>query len=72
VSSGGSRYGDRGSRRWPEVALDGKAASANEGGGQLGASTVSCSGRWLGMAQRRMRAVRGGRSFGAWGRGARR
>jgi hypothetical protein len=45
------------------VALDGKVASANEGGGRLGASTVPCSGRWLngrlGVAQRRMRAVHG-------------
>jgi hypothetical protein len=47
VSLGGGRCGDGGARRWPEVALDGRAASATEGGGQLGASTVSCGGRWL-------------------------
>jgi hypothetical protein len=43
--------------------LDGKVASANEGGGRLGASTVPCSGHWLsdrlGVAQRRTRAVHG-------------
>jgi hypothetical protein len=44
VSSGGGLCSDRGARRWPEVALDGKAASANEGGGRLGASTVPCGG----------------------------
>jgi hypothetical protein len=65
VSSGGGHYGDGGARRWPEVALDGKAASANGGGGWLGASTVPCGGWWLsgrpGVAQRRTRVVRGGR-----------
>jgi hypothetical protein len=64
VSSGGGCCGDRGAHRWPKVALDGKAASANEGGGRLGASTVPCGGRWLsdwhGVDQRRTRAVRGG------------
>jgi hypothetical protein len=64
VSSSGGRCGDRGARRWPEVALDGKVALATEGGGRLGASTVACSGRWLsgrhGVVQRRMRAVRDG------------
>jgi hypothetical protein len=38
VSSGGGRCGDGGAHRWSVVALDGKAASANEGGGWLGAS----------------------------------
>jgi hypothetical protein len=33
-----------GGRRWPVVALDGKAALANEGGGQLGASRVLAEG----------------------------
>jgi hypothetical protein len=47
VSSGGARCGDGGARRWPEVALDGRAASATEGGGRLGASTVASGGRWL-------------------------
>jgi hypothetical protein len=65
VSSGEGRCGDGGARRWPKVALDGRAASTTEGGGRIGASTVGCGGRWLssrlGMAQRRMRAVRGGR-----------
>jgi hypothetical protein len=46
------------------VALDGKAASANEGGNRLSASTGPCGGQWLsgrlGMAKRRTRAVRGG------------
>jgi hypothetical protein len=64
VSSGGGLCGDGGACRWSEVALDGKAASASEGGSQLSASTVSCSGRWLssrlGVAQRRTRAVHGG------------
>jgi hypothetical protein len=64
VSSGRGRYGDRGARQWPKVALDGKAASANEGDGRLGASMVPCGGQWLsgrlGMAQRRTRTVRGG------------
>jgi hypothetical protein len=64
VSSGEGRCGDGGACWWPEVALDGKATSANEGGGRLGASTVPCGGRWLsdrlGVAQRRTRAVRGG------------
>jgi hypothetical protein len=75
-SSGGGRCGDGGAHRWPEVALDGKAASANEVGGQLSASTVPCDGQWLsgqlGVAQRRTRAVCGGKCFGAWSRGARR
>jgi hypothetical protein len=64
VSSGVGRCGDRAARRWPEVALDGKAASANEEGGWLSASIVPCGGQWLsgllGMAQRHTRAVRGG------------
>jgi hypothetical protein len=64
VSSGGGCCGDGGAHRWPEVALDGKAALANEGGGRLGASTVPCGGRWLsdwhGVDQRRTRAVCGG------------
>jgi hypothetical protein len=47
VSSGGGRYSDRGARRWPEVALDGKVALANEGGGRLGASTGPCKGQWI-------------------------
>jgi hypothetical protein len=76
VSSGGGRYGDGGARRWPEVTLDGKAASENEGGGQFGASTVPCGGQWLsgrlGVAQRGTKAVRGGQRFGTWSRGARR
>jgi hypothetical protein len=63
VSSGRGRCGDRGARRWSVVALNGKAASANEGGGWLGASTVPCGGWWLsdrlGVAQRCMRVVRG-------------
>jgi hypothetical protein len=64
VSSGGGHCCDGGAHRWPEVALDGKAASTNEGGGRLGASTVPCGGRWLsgrlGVAQRHTRAVRDG------------
>jgi hypothetical protein len=64
VSSDGGHCGDGGARRWMEVALDGKAASANEGGGWLSASMVPCGGQWLsgrpGMAQRHMRAVRSG------------
>jgi hypothetical protein len=76
VSSGGGRCGDRGARRWLEVALDGKAASATEGGSWLVASTVPYGERWLsgrlGMAQRRPRAVRGGQHFGAWSRGKQR
>jgi hypothetical protein len=64
VSSGGGRCGDGGAHRWPEVALDGKAISANEGGGQLSVSAVHCKGRWpsgwLGVAQRHTRAMRGG------------
>jgi hypothetical protein len=75
VSSGGGHCSDGGAHRWPKVALDGKAASAIEGAGQLGASMVSCGGRWLsgrlGVAPRRTRAVRGGQHFGAWSRGAR-
>jgi hypothetical protein len=63
VSSGGGCYSDGGARRWSEVALDGKVASANEGGSRLGASTIPCCGCWLsdrlGVAQRRMRAVHG-------------
>jgi hypothetical protein len=51
VSSGGGRCGDEGARQWPEVALNGKAASITEGGNWLGASTVSCGGRWLRGAQ---------------------
>jgi hypothetical protein len=47
VSLGRGHYGDGGARRWPEVALDGKVASATEGGGRPGASTVSYGGRWL-------------------------
>jgi hypothetical protein len=47
VSSGGGHCGDGGAHRWPEVALDGKVVSATEGGGRLGASTVSCGGLWL-------------------------
>jgi hypothetical protein len=47
VSSSEGLYGDGGARRWPEVALDGKVASANEGGGRLRASTVPCGGHWL-------------------------
>jgi hypothetical protein len=42
VSSGGSHCGDGGACRWPELALNGKAASASEGGGRLVASTVPC------------------------------
>jgi hypothetical protein len=64
VSSSRGRCGDGGACRWLEVALDGKATSANEGGGRLGASTVPCEGQWLsdqlGVAQRSTRAVRGG------------
>jgi hypothetical protein len=73
VSSGGGRYGDGGARRWSKVALDGRAASATEGGGRLGASMVACGRRWLsgrlGVVQRHMRAVRG---VGAWSKGVRR
>jgi hypothetical protein len=47
VSSGRGHRGDGGARRWPKVALDGEAASTNEGGDRLGASTVPCGGRWL-------------------------
>jgi hypothetical protein len=72
VSSSGGRCGDRGARRWSEVALGGRAASAAEGGGRLSASMVSCGGQWLsnrlGVAQRRMRAVQGGWHFCAWSR----
>jgi hypothetical protein len=64
VSSSGGCCGGGGARRWSEVALDGKAASANEGGDQLSASTGPCGGQWLsgrlGVAKRRTRAVRGG------------
>jgi hypothetical protein len=64
VSSGGGHCSDGGARRWPEVALNGKVASANEGGGRLGASTGPCGGQWLngrlGVAQRRMRVVHSG------------
>jgi hypothetical protein len=70
VSSGEGRCGDGGARQWPEMTLDGKAASATEGGGRLGASMVSCNRRWisgqLGVAQRHTRMVRGGRRFSAW------
>jgi hypothetical protein len=73
VSSGGGCCGDGGACRWLEVALDGRAASAIEGGGRLGASTIACGGRWLsdrfGVAQRHMRVVRGGRLFDAWSNG---
>jgi hypothetical protein len=74
VSSGGGRCGGGGARRWPEVALDGKAASTNDGGVWLGASTGPCGGQWLcgrlGMAQRHARAVHGGqRSATVAGRG---
>jgi hypothetical protein len=76
VSSGGGRCGDGGARQWPEVALDGMAASATKGGGRLGASTVACGGRWLsdrlGVPRRHTRTVWGGRCFGAWNRGVQR
>jgi hypothetical protein len=75
VSLGGGHCGDGGARQWAEVALDGKAASATEGGDRLAASTVSCGGRWLsgwlGVAQRHTRAVWGGLRFSAWRRGVR-
>jgi hypothetical protein len=75
VSSCRGRCDDGGAHRWLEVALDGKVASASEGGDWLGVLTVYCGGRWLsgrlGVAQRRTRAVRGGQHFGAWTRGAR-
>jgi hypothetical protein len=64
VSLSGGRCGDGGACQWLEVALDGKATSANEGGGRLGASMVPCEGQWLsdrlGVAQRSTRVVRGG------------
>jgi hypothetical protein len=47
VSSGGGLCGDGGARRWLELAYNGKAASAKEGGGRLGASMVPCGGQWL-------------------------
>jgi hypothetical protein len=47
VSSGRGLYSDGGACQWPEVVLDGKAASTNEGGGRLGASKVPCGGQWL-------------------------
>jgi hypothetical protein len=47
VSSGGGHCGDGGAHRWSEVALDEKVTSTSEGGGRLGASTVSCGGWWL-------------------------
>jgi hypothetical protein len=76
VSSGGGRCGDGEARRWLEVALDGKAASATEGSSWLVALTVPYGGWWLsgrlGVARRRPRAVRGGQHFGAWSRGKRR
>jgi hypothetical protein len=76
VGSGGGRCSDGGAHRWPEVALDGKAASATEGGSRIGASTVSYDGQWLsgrlGVVQRRSRAVCGGQHFDAWSRGVRR
>jgi hypothetical protein len=75
VSSSGGRCGDGGACWWPEVVIDGKATSASEGGGRLGASTVPCGGRWLsgrlGVAQRHMRVVRGGQCFSPSSRGAR-
>jgi hypothetical protein len=76
VSLGGGCCCDGGARRWSKVVLYGRATSENEGGGQLGASTVLCSGRWLrgrlGVAQRRTRVVHGGQRFGTWSRGKRR
>jgi hypothetical protein len=47
VSSGGGRCGDGGALRWPEVVLNGKAASTTETDGRLGAPTVPCGGQWL-------------------------
>jgi hypothetical protein len=48
VSSGGGHCGDGGARRWPEVALDGKAAPAGEEeGGRLSASMIPYGGRRL-------------------------
>jgi hypothetical protein len=48
VSSSGGRCDGKGARQWPEVALDSKVTSANEeGGGRLGAATVSCRGQRL-------------------------
>jgi hypothetical protein len=47
VSLGGGRCGDGGAHQWPEVALNGRAASATEGGSRLGASMVACGERWL-------------------------
>jgi hypothetical protein len=45
VSSGGGHCSGGGARRWPEVALDGKAASAGEEeGGRLGASMIHYGG----------------------------
>jgi hypothetical protein len=45
VSSIGGRCGDGGARRWPKVALDGIAASANEGRGRLCASMGPSGGQ---------------------------
>jgi hypothetical protein len=47
VSSDEGRCSDGGVCQWLEVALDRKAASANEGGGRLGASTGPSGGQWL-------------------------
>jgi hypothetical protein len=47
VSSDEGRCGDGGVCQWLEVALDGKATSANEGGGRLGVSTGPSGGQWL-------------------------
>jgi hypothetical protein len=58
VSSGRGHCGDRGARRWPEVALDGKAASATEGA--------------AGSVLRRFLVADGGSAAGlGWLRGAR-
>jgi hypothetical protein len=69
----GGRCDDGGACRWSKVALDGRAASATEGCGRLGALTVACGGRWLngrlGVAQRHTRVVWGGGCFGAWSNG---
>jgi hypothetical protein len=47
VSLGGGCCSGRGARQWPEVALDGKAASANEAYDRLRASTGPRGGLWL-------------------------
>jgi hypothetical protein len=57
VSLGRDCCSDGGAHRWLEVVLDGKAASASEGGGRLGASTDSCGGRWLRGARERCAVV---------------